>query len=662
MDVVRLRSGQKLHVPSDLYQLLRRVGVENLVITPLESVPPHKLDDREMWWIRKWGLGRILNRHLPSLKFEKWSFLFRRKVWERELQERGGSVLSMAKNIIASPGILNDPGAFPPPLQLLIVSASERLLSAGDHRRLFDAVKQWFIKHHRVVLQYGVTLRVPLLQPSVKPQILSRITAVFREAHFWPTPLQDYLMSRVKLVSGKTPKVKHLLVLSRPPSEHTSTLFATTSSHCDCHVLRKCPGVSYIHGHAVFRDPQVLAAINRRLSPAVFSQNLKNSTVPPWPRIYADVKKSLLPFAATLPDHRVTVFDHLLVPVARVLESAYNTIKTNTPRHMHQAYICRQRRLPPPFLTVMFFDKANEVADFACQGFWRAAHARLLFGSTRFQEVARFHTSADACFFQFWRTMDRFCLSMFGKYFPLSQIKGFSPLHPGEAIRAFVSFKSRKLTACYKRQCKLVETRAVKQLKASYPQWDKMELPTAYLFPVLTTAQLQRREHPTPIHMPPPPVPPVSPPNSLFFGHVSDTPPPPPRYLYPPTMLPEPKCPLGVPNVLPVRKYKSQEFASPPIVKFREIVRHAASPVKPTAKLISRALTVLWKEAIQRCPAFEFVGLESFVDQVRSWRNEGYTGTPTELDLVKMFPNVPRGDIAVAVRFYYTEPLEGTPF
>ena len=45
MDIVRLRNGQKIHVLLDLYQLLRRVEVENLVITPLESVPPHKLDE-----------------------------------------------------------------------------------------------------------------------------------------------------------------------------------------------------------------------------------------------------------------------------------------------------------------------------------------------------------------------------------------------------------------------------------------------------------------------------------------------------------------------------------------------------------------------------------------------------------------------------------------
>ena len=608
-----------------------------------------------MWWIRKWGLGQVLNRQLPSLKSEKWSFLFRWKVWERELQEKGGSVLSMAKDIISAPRILSNPGAFPPPLQLLIVSASERFLSAGDHRRLFDTVKQWFIIHHRVVLQYRVTLRVPLLQASLKPQLLARISEVFRSAHFWPAPLQDFLLSRVKLVSGKTPKVKNLLVSARPPEEHTSSLFEPVQPHCACHQLRNCPGVSYVHDHAVFRDPRVLPTLDRRLSPAVFSQNLKNSTIPPWPRIYGDIKKSLLRFAATLPDHRGVVFDHLLLPVASMLESVYNTIKTSTPRHMHQTHICRQRRLLPPFLTIMFFDKANEVADFACRGFWKIAHAQLLFGSPRFQEVARFHTSADASFFQFWRTMDGFCLSMFGTYFVLSNVKGLSPLSPAEALRAFGASQRRKLTACYRHQCRLVETRAVKQLKASYTHWDKIELPVAQLFPALTATQLKQRVLPDPNQMPPIPAPLTLQPDSIFFRYVADVPPPPPLYSYPSTKLPEPKCPLGVPDVLPVRKYKSKEFENPPVVKFREIVRHAASPVKITAKLVSRSLTVLWKEAVVHCPAFEFVGLESFVDQVRAWRQKGYRGTPTELDLVEMFPNVPREDIPVAVQFYYEQ-------
>ena len=646
MDLVRLRHGQKIHVPSDLYQLLRRVGVENLVITPLESVPPHKLDEREMWWIRKWGLGQVLNRQLPSLKSEKWSFLYRRKVWERELQERGGSVLSLAREIIASPRTLNTPGAYPPPLQLLVVSATARLLSASEHRRLFDAVRQWFIIHHKVVLPYRVPFRVPLLQASAKPTVLAKITEVFRAAHFWPAPLQDFLLSRVKVISGKTPKVKNLLISSKPPDACTDVLF------------QPHPQVAYVHGHAVFRDPNVLTSLHRRLSLAVFGQNLKNSTVPPWPRIYADNKKSVYKFAETLPDHRAAVFDQLILPITRALEFEYQAISSATPRHLHSSFITRQRRLLPPFLKVMFFDKANEVIDFGCHFFWKIVHAQLLYGSPRFREVARFSSSTDANFFLFWRTMDGFCLSQLGTYFALSRLKGLSALHPDEALRAFGIFQRHKKSTMYHNQCKLVETRAIHQLKRSYPQWDRLALPTAHLFPTLTAAHLRKRTSPDPSSLPTfLPTPPL-PYGSAFFIHVSEEPPAQPAYHYPSRLLPEPKQPLGVPDVLPVRKFKSKEFAVPQVVKFREIVRHAASPVKITAKFVSRALTVLWKLAVTHCPAFEFVGLESFVDRVREWRTRGYTGTPTELDLVEMFPNVPRDDIPVAIQFFYDRVTE----
>ena len=40
------------------------------------------------------------------------------------------------------------------------------------------------------------------------------------------------------------------------------------------------------------------------------------------------------------------------------------------------------------------------------------------------------------------------------------------------------------------------------------------------------------------------------------------------------------------------------------------------------------------------------------MDRVRDWRTKGYTGTPTELDLVEMFPNVPRDEILVAIQIF----------
>ena len=244
---------------------------------------------------------------------------------------------------------------------------------------------------------------------------------------------------------------------------------------------------------------------------------------------------------------------------------------------------------------------------------------------------------------------------MFGTYFVLSNVRGLSPLSPEEALRAFSPSQHRKLTACYRHQCRLVETGAVKQLKASYTHWDKIELLVAQLFSALTATHLKTRVLPDPYKMSPISAPLTLQPDSIFSPCVADIPPPPPLYSYPPTMLPEPKCPLDVPDVLPVRKYKSRELKNPPVMKFREIVHHTKSPVKITVKLVSRSLTVLWKEALKHCPAFEFVGLEHFVDKVCARRTKGYKGTPTELGLGEMFPNVPREDIPVSVQFYYEQ-------
>ena len=164
--------------------------------------------------------------------------------------------------------------------------------------------------------------------------------------------------------------------------------------------------------------------------------------------------------------------------------------------------------------------------------------------------------------------MDRFCLSMFGGYLVLSNVRGLSPLSPEEALRAFNASQRRKLTACYRHQCRLVGTGAVKQLKASYTHWDKIELPVAQLFPALVATQLKKRVHPDPDKMLHISAPLTLQPDFIFFRCVADIPPPPPLYSYPPTMLPEPECPLGVPDVLLVRKYKSRELENPPVMKF----------------------------------------------------------------------------------------------
>ena len=44
--------------------------------------------------MRKWGLGSLVNRDSPSMRGGKWDFLAQRKVWAKEIESAGGSLLS----------------------------------------------------------------------------------------------------------------------------------------------------------------------------------------------------------------------------------------------------------------------------------------------------------------------------------------------------------------------------------------------------------------------------------------------------------------------------------------------------------------------------------------------------------------------------------------
>ena len=243
--------------------------------------------------------------------------------------------------------------------------------------------------------------------------------------------------------------MKNLLISPKPPDACTDVLFRPQPTRCECHSLHHHPQVAYVHEDAVFWDPNVLTSLPHRLSPAVFGQNLKNSRVPPLPRIYADIKKSVYKFAETLPDHRAAVFDQLILPITRALEFEYQAISSTTPRHMHSSFITKQRRLLPPFLKVMFLDKANEVVDFGCPFFWKIVHAQLLYGSPRLKDIVHLSNSTDANFFLFWRAMDGFCLSQLGTYFALSRLKGLSASNPDEALQAFGIFQRHKKSTIY---------------------------------------------------------------------------------------------------------------------------------------------------------------------------------------------------------------------
>ena len=111
-----------------------------------------------------------------------------------------------------------------------------------------------------------------------------------------------------------------------------------------------------------------------------------------------------------------------------------------------------------------------------------------------------------------------------------------------------------------------------------------------------------------------------------------------------------PKCQL-------LLKYKSQESASPPVIKMREVLTYACHPFQKQCKLIGRALTLLWKMAVDVLGSVELIAVPHMLHAVKKWLSQVNTsqsagaGMPfwTEMDVKQMFLEIPRSDIIPAL-------------
>ena len=70
----------------------------------------------------QWGVGKLFNIDIPPLSNNRWDFLQSRKVWKKDLEDRGGSYLGHARSILAASNSI-PPDKHPPPLFLLYYKA-----------------------------------------------------------------------------------------------------------------------------------------------------------------------------------------------------------------------------------------------------------------------------------------------------------------------------------------------------------------------------------------------------------------------------------------------------------------------------------------------------------------------------------------------------------
>ena len=70
-----------------LYEWVNKVGVHNVIVTPLERVPTWAADSREIFWMYRFGTSHLLNRSIPNLRQMKWAWLLKTKSFAKTLKK-----------------------------------------------------------------------------------------------------------------------------------------------------------------------------------------------------------------------------------------------------------------------------------------------------------------------------------------------------------------------------------------------------------------------------------------------------------------------------------------------------------------------------------------------------------------------------------------------
>ena len=677
-DFLRIQ-GNKLRVPSNVYRWVSRLGPESFVVTPLEWVEPHRADQAEKEWMTRWGISGLFNQDLPSVASRKWLFLTDRKIWKTEMASVGGNLLDVASGII-NKDRPPSPYEFSPELLLSLLPATAKLLPAGQHRILYTRIANHFMIHHKAFIPYTIPVRIPLLSESEQSTIRQQLHSVIDRHGTWPPSLKAYVKSCIRIIVSRSRSVGDLLMRSSLTRMPTHVL-SHPDAPCPCQQWKGTPGFHFHHGHMVFRDPSLVRHFHKKLNPAVFSQNMKNATLPSWKTLKDHVNTALNGIFPNLPDTRQDTAVDLVCALQTCCQSNYFGKIRAADKRIYEPYVEKQRKLLPDFLVVSPMDKATQVPLFACHHFWHKVHHDTFFQGGRYRELFRFSSHHDAQVTTAWSLIDSMSLCVLGRPSQVSRNTGLSPLSHDEQTTAFSYHQKYKPSVRLKNRISAQIMGQQKRVLSALPSpaaWP--QLLTLGFSPTLSASDLKHAVRPprAPARLnrvtqtrrgqrarPPVRGQPVRtrqcPAQHRAFtaDRVSprDVPFSAPFFKHPKSQPLKIRAPTT--RLLPKHKWLDHDATAK--IKLREVIQHHTHPFRQTLRHLGRALTLLWKFATSRPQSIEIVAMDQLLQFVRSHPPVGPAQCWTELDLVEMFPNIPRHVIPESVDFFWHQFCAGKP-
>ena len=168
------------------------------------------------------------------------------------------------------------------------LSHAEQLRLVIDARELFTGAGPPRFLRRRNGTYSGImprkfVLGILLLDPQGKDTLLKGVVSTFQLSTQVPALYQEFLCKSVVCVRKSTPFViticqSYKLVITTDEFEYRLT---SNKWHCCYSEVHSRFGVPLVNGH-VFTRFQWLRHLSPSVDPAVFEENMKNRTVPPW--------------------------------------------------------------------------------------------------------------------------------------------------------------------------------------------------------------------------------------------------------------------------------------------------------------------------------------------------------------------------------------------
>ena len=380
-----------------LYEWVNKVGVHNVIVTPLERVPTWAADSREIFWMYRFGTSHLLNRSIPNLRQTKWAWLLKTKSFAKTLKKSESATANTKAR--ADSFIRSGHCTLTLHEMVQLVLDTKALCDSGVASQVMSKAQAKAKRDHGVFLRSQTTVRIPMASPDVKKRILTIFeNAVQRESDI-PPALRQYLCSTLRVVSKSLPKAGQFCQSYRPRIS-TAELrdHVTNPPQCSCSVLAATYGVPVVQGHCFTRSFDWLSRqFPHSACPETLHQNLKNALLPSWRSIYKDAGKSISRALDDLGHIPHVTRRRVASSVLNALREEYLHLTAITPPKHAVSSVREQLTLLPPSWVCGIFDKGTVCLWGACKSFFYPRfHAAFFESPKRFTPLVECSTKVTA--------------------------------------------------------------------------------------------------------------------------------------------------------------------------------------------------------------------------------------------------------------------------